>query len=103
MTWFARDDYGTPIPALKPSTVQTVSIGASSTATTSAVGSTTRIVRVVADVACYIQVASSPTASTSTTYLPANVIEYLRVKEGTDKVAVMHDANTGTLNVTEMV
>lgn len=103
MTIFAREDYGAPIPALKPSTVQTVAIAASSAATTSAVGATTRIVRVVADVACYIQVAASPTASTSTTYLPAGVIEYLRVKEGSDKVAVMHDTNTGTLNVTEMV
>lgn len=62
-----------------------VSFGAS---TQSAVfGSSTRIVRVKADAAAYLQFGSNPTATTSSIGIEADTPEYFGVKPG-DKVAV---------------
>lgn len=66
---------------------QDVAIGATS-AQSDAFSATTVLVRVVADVACYIDIATDPTAAAEDTYLPANAPEYFRVA-GFDKLAVI--------------
>jgi len=68
-------------------TTQTVTIGASSAAS-SAFNAKTRLVRVVSDVDCHIEYGTSPTATTSKTFLPAYVPEYFGV-DGGNKIAVI--------------
>jgi hypothetical protein len=89
------------IPALKPVTTQTVSISGTSAATSNAVGSNTTVVRIISDTACHYVIGASPTATTSSPYLPANVFEYVRVTPGVDKVAFIQSASSGSAYVSE--
>lgn len=74
----------TKFPAL---TTQTVSIAGSSAAS-SAFHRRCSVVRVATDVGCHIECSTNPTATTSSTYLPAYTVEYFGVKAG-DKIAVI--------------
>jgi hypothetical protein len=56
-------------------------------------------VRLCADTDTYYAVGSNPTATTSSTFLPANVIEIIKVDVG-DKVAGILATGTGILGVT---
>ena len=56
-------------------------------------------VRLCADTDTYYAVGSNPTATTSSTFLPANVIEIIKVDVG-DKVAGIIATGTGILGVT---
>lgn len=94
-------DYSTaPIQVLKPGTATQINITSSSVATPNAVGAS--VVRICATVACRIAVGSAPTATSSGTYLPANVPEYVAVYPGVDKIAVIREAVDGLLSITEM-
>lgn len=88
------------IQALRPSTVQTVSISGTSAATSNAVGSETRVIRIIATTACHYIIGASPTATTSDTYLPANTFEYIKINPG-EKIAFIQNAASGTAYVTE--
>ncbi len=79
---------------------QTVAIGASSAATSTAVSSGTQIVRLIATVDCHVVIGNSPTATTSDTYLAADREEYFTCASG-ENVAVIQSASSGTLYVTE--
>lgn len=57
-------------------------------------------VRVVGDAACHIEFGSSPTATTSKVYLPADDIEYFKVSPG-EKVAVIGTVNLYVSQLTE--
>lgn len=98
MTLVAKDSLGFAIQALKPGTVQTVSISGTSAAVSTAFTGT--VIRVVSTTPCHYHVAASPTATTSLSYLPAFTIEYLRVSPG-DKIAFIQNAASGTAYVTE--
>ena len=63
-----------PIQALPLGTTQTISVASSSAATSSAFATGTTVVRVVSTTDCHIIFAASPTATTSTAYLPANQV-----------------------------
>jgi len=56
-------------------------------------------VRLCADTDTYYAVGSNPTATTSSTFLPANTIEIIKVDVG-DKVAGIIGTGTGILGVT---
>ena len=56
-------------------------------------------VRLCADTDTYYAVGSNPTATTSSTFLPADTIEIIKVDVG-DKVAGIIDTGTGILGVT---
>ena len=56
-------------------------------------------VRLCADTDTYYAVGSNPTATTSSTFLPANTIEIIKVPVG-DKVAGILATGTGILGVT---
>jgi len=58
-------------------------------------------VRVVATTACYVAIGSSPTATTSSAYLPADSPEYFTCNPG-EKVSAVQLSAAGTLHVTEI-
>lgn len=91
------------------STCQQVAYTGTATATTSAFGSQTRQIRVVANSACHILVSQAGTlAATTDPFLPALWVEYLTVNPG-EKISAIKAATNGlvtttdgTLSVTEL-
>ena len=62
----------------------------------------TEYIRVVSTIACHIHVAVSPTAATTTTYLPAAEVEVIKVSAG-EKIAVIKvTGSDGELYATEL-
>ena len=84
-------------------TSQVVAVGAASAAITNGVGANIHDIRVVSTTNCWITIATTPVASAAagSMYLPAGLVEYLRVSPG-QKVAAIQDSAAGTLNVSEM-
>lgn len=92
----------TSIPTFRLSTVQTVAIGAASAATTNGFGDGVFAVRVIATQPCFIVIAKTPTATTSSTYMAAGDKEYFLTSPG-EKLAVLEvSAAGGTVYVTEL-
>ena len=85
---------------------QVVAIGASS-AVSAAVQSTTNRVTLVATVACWVNIGSSPTAVANTAgniYVPANFpMPAILVTPGVTKVAVIEASAGGYLSIIESV
>lgn len=94
--------------AARHSTTQAVAYTATAGVTTNAVGSQTYMVRLVANSACHIAIGTSPTATTSDPFLPANWVEHVTVTPGQKVSAVQAATNglvtatSGTLFVTEI-
>jgi len=62
----------------------------------------TEYIRVVSTIACHIHIAVAPTAAVTTTYLPANEVETIKVSAG-EKIAVLRvGSSDGQLYVTEL-
>jgi len=101
MTELAKDKYAHSIQAVRPTTTQTVTVGAVSAATTNAVAVSTTAVRLISTTNCFYKVGATPTATTGDVFLPANVIEYIRVVGNSDKIAVIQASGGGTLYVSE--
>jgi hypothetical protein len=83
-----------------PTASQNVSFTGTSAQST-AVAMTTWQIRLVCDSDCYIAIGSNPTATTSSTWLPATSPEYFACHPG-DKVAAIQKTASGTLNLSEM-
>ena len=79
------------------------SVAYTGTAGTIAAAITTGItkIRVVVTSAAYIKIDSSPTATTSDVYMPADSPEYFTVRAGM-KVSAVQVSSGGTLHVTEI-
>ena len=58
-------------------------------------------IRIVATTAAYYKIAGTPVATSSDTYLPANVIEIIRVNPG-QKISFIQVASGGTASVSQM-
>jgi hypothetical protein len=99
MSKLARDVNTKAIQVLRPSTVSKVSISGTA-ASSSAIASNIRVARIVSTSDCFYSVEG--TATTSSSYLPANAIEYIHVYEG-DTVSVITDGTTGSAYITSMV
>lgn len=71
--------------------------------TSSAVGSQTYAVRLVASTACHVNISAAGTAATATDgYIAANApAEYVCVSPG-DKISAIQDASGGNLWITEL-
>lgn len=69
-------------------------------ASSSAFGTQTYQVRVVANSACHILVGASPSAATSDPFLPANFVEYLQVNPG-EKISAIRAASGGLVTATD--
>jgi hypothetical protein len=68
---------------------------------TTAFGTGTQKIRVVLTTAGFIKISSSPTATTSDVYMPADSPEYFTVNPG-EKVSAIQLSSNGTLHVTEI-
>lgn len=99
MSKLARDVNTKAIQVLRPSTVSKVSTS-DTAASSSAIATNIRVARIVSDKDCFYSVAG--TATTSSSYLPANAIEYIHVYEG-DTVSVILASGTGSAYITSMV
>lgn len=85
-----------------PTTNQTLTAGATSSAS-SAFGNYTTAVRVaVGDEAIYAEFADSPTASSADMMIPAGVVEYFAVRPGSKIAVIRAGSNDVTVTVTEM-
>ncbi len=58
-------------------------------------------IRISATTAAYYKIAGTPVATTSDTYLPANVIEIIRVNPG-QKISFIQVSTGGTASVSQM-
>ena len=84
-------------------TVIKVAAGTASAAS-AAIADNVMYIRVVADQNVYIEFGSSPTASSSTHYLPANQVEYFKVQTDGTKVAALRAGSTsGNVWISEIV
>lgn len=89
------------IQAVAPGTTQTITTSGSSAATSTAFATGSTIARIVATEDCHLAFATSPTATTSDTFLPAKQVEYFKITAG-EKVAAIQSSTAGTVYVTEM-
>jgi hypothetical protein len=96
----AASQIGFDFQALQVLATQNVTIGAASAAS-EALGTTTRVVRLIATVPTWVAFRAAPTAKSASMYLPAGVAEYFIVAPGS-KVAGLQGAGAGTLNIAEM-
>jgi hypothetical protein len=85
----------------RPGTSQNITVAAASAAVTNAFGSQTYAVRLASTTACWYVVAGTPVATTSDVYLPAGVIEIIKVNPG-EKVAAIQASAGGTMSVVEL-
>ncbi|TAH36536.1 MAG: hypothetical protein EYC62_02515 [Alphaproteobacteria bacterium] len=96
---------GNFLPTVKLSTSQDVTVGASS-AQSAAIGTAgqtpNKIIRLVSTTACRIALGTNPTATSTSTFLPANVVEFTEISPG-EKIAVIQDTGGGKLNVSECI
>ena len=99
MTRLQYDQLGRPIQALRSGTTQKISVGASSTAS-SAFAAKTRAIRIVSTTGGHYAIGLNPTATTDDPYLPADVVEFVAVN-GSDRIALIQAASSGTAWVTE--
>jgi hypothetical protein len=99
MSKLARDVNTKAIQVLRPSTVSKVSTSGTA-ASSSAIAANIRVARIISDSDCFYSVEG--TATTSSSYLPANTIEYIHVYEG-DTVSVILASGTGSAYITSMV
>lgn len=105
MTHLARelgDGVGTRevVQATYQGNVQNVSY-TSSAAASSAFGTNTSVIRLLATTDCYYLVGTNPTATSSNgSRLPAGVVERIAVNPG-DKISAIRVSSDGSLNITE--
>ncbi len=87
--------------AQRHGTVLKLTSGSSSSAS-AAFGANINYIRVVSTIACHIHIAGTPVAAVTTSYLPANEVETIKVSEG-EKIAVLRVGGTdGELYVTQL-
>ena len=79
---------------------QKVSV-ASSSAQSAAIAAGIHHVRLVATKNCHYLIGANPTATTSSVYLPGNVIEKIRLNPG-EKIAVIRSSEDGDLHITTL-
>lgn len=98
MTKIARDKDGQIAQCVGLGTALTVSYDSSTQS--AAVGINTFIIRVVASTDCHVAIGSNPTATTSSTFMPAYSVEYFKIAPA-QKIAAIKNTTAGTLYVTE--
>lgn len=95
-----KDDNGQIMPVVKFAASQNVSYDASVQST--AVSANATVVRLVATTDCHVQIGTNPTATTTSAFLPAGVVEYVGIKPGDKVAAIKRSSGTaGVLNITE--
>lgn len=98
----AKDTNGNLTQLGRVGPAQAVNVTAASVQSTALAASTCFMVRLLATQDCYVAFGTNPTATTSSTRLIANQVEYFAAKAG-DKIAVLRVSADGSLSVTEMI
>lgn len=98
---YAAGSTGDSIPVLGLGTGQQVVLSSSASAASTAVGATTSVVTVWADVACYLAEGSAPTAGTTGFAVPANTLIDIKVTPGASKIAGRGVSGAGVLYIAE--
>lgn len=98
MPLLASDANSNTIQVLKHGSTQTVSFSGNNASNTTALNK--GVYRIVSSADCHFNLES--TATTSDALLPATAIEFVRVTQG-DVISFIHDSNSGTAYVTEML
>ena len=87
---------------LRPQTTHTLAATTTSGATvTSAFAAETQTVMITTTAACFVALAASPTAATTSTYIAADTPYLFRVN-GSDKCAAITGTGTASVYITEM-
>ncbi len=89
------------LPVYQIGTHQSKAYTGTAASITNATAAHTKTIRVVATTECYIAIGASPTATTSSVFMPALAIEYFEVPPSI-KVSAIRVASSGTVHVTEM-
>lgn len=92
-----EDAWGRPLPVLTPTAPQAVSYTDTAAASTAF---TMTAIRLVCTSACFYTLGATPTATSSSHYLPAGVPYDMKVVVG-EKVSVVRAATSGTAYITE--
>lgn len=92
-----KDDNGNTMQVGRLGTSQNITITGASQQSAAFATQGVFAVRAVATADCYIAIGANPTATTSSTLLPAGAPEYFAVQSG-EKLAVI--GTSGTLNIT---
>ena len=104
VTTLAEDQRSRAIQALGWGTVENLAFTSGASASSAALSSQTRVVRVCSDVDVWLAIGDAPTAAAASGIrLPAGVVEYVRVTPGlaTPKLAARGVAASGTLNIVQ--
>ena len=101
MSKLARDTTGHDVQAMAFGATLVRAFTGSS-AQSAAVSDTTYVVRLVATQDCFVEIGPDPTATTSSAYLPAGVVEYVSITPG-HKVAALQSSAGGNLYITQTV
>ena len=99
MAKLAIDANSKPIQVLRPTSTVITQAFTGTAASASAISAKCRVVRLVATQDCHYDLEA--TATTSKTFLPAGVVEYIHVFGG-ETISVIQNATGGTLFITEM-
>lgn len=94
-----KDDQSTALPAIFLGACQNLALSTTA-GSSSTFGSTTGLIRIVATVDCYIHIATTPAATTSSSLLPAGVVEYFGTSPG-EKVSFKSVSDVGVISITE--
>ncbi len=97
------DGWAGNLPTIQYSTSQDVTVSGTSSQSAT-VGLSTLLVRLCATTACRLVIgpAATATATTNSTLLPANVVEFTEINPG-QVVAVLQESAGGKLNITECI
>ena len=85
--------------AMKPKSTEKVTSSGTSVQS-AAISDNIFYIRVAADADCHLEIGVSPTATTSSIYLPADDYEYFKISPG-EKVAVIGTVNIYITQLTE--
>lgn len=96
-----RDVSGAALPSvLRLTNSQRLEFGTTATQTTAIA---TPVARIAADINCYYAYGTSPTATNSSHYLPAGMVEYIAVLPGDRFSPVSATGATGVFHVSETI
>ena len=94
----ATDDNGKSFPAMKPVSTEALTLSATA-ALAAAFAATTDVIRIVSPIACWYNLET--TATTSSVYLPAATVEYVKINRG-DRLSVIA-GGAGTAYISEFI
>ncbi len=95
-----RDSRNVPVNVLQPISTLAVPVGAASTLIDT-FDDGVEVLRFVSTVNCHIEFGLTPTATTSSMFLPAGLVEYFQRKPG-HSIAVRQSTSAGIIYISSM-